>query len=176
MKKYVNKCLIELVQGDITEQKTEAIVNAANEQLILGSGVAGAIRIKGGPTIQKQCDKLAPIKTGQAALTSAGNLKAKYVIHAVGPIQGQDADDQLLVSATVSALKIADGSGIKSISFPAISTGVFGFDITRCAQLMLNTVQDYIKKGSNIERIIFCLFDSHSFEVFAKQLLNDKIS
>lgn len=170
MQAKINNSIIELIQGDITEQSTDAIVNPANEQLLLGSGVSGAIRMKGGPEIQHACDKLAPILTGQAVITTAGNLKSKKIIHAVGPIQGQAIEDEKLAMATINSLKLADENNIKSISFPAISTGVFGFPMARCAGIMLSAVVEYIKTGTNIERVVFCLFDNKAKDIFVKML------
>jgi O-acetyl-ADP-ribose deacetylase (regulator of RNase III) len=170
MQTKINNSIIELIQGDITEQGTDAIVNAANEQLLLGSGVAGAIRMKGGIKIQQACDKLAPIATGQAVITTAGNLKAKKIIHAVGPIQGQAIEDEKLAQATLNSLKLAEENNIKSISFPAISTGVFGFPMASCARIMLSVAVEYLKAGTNIERVVFCLFDNNARDIFVQTL------
>ena len=161
---------LELLQGDITEMDTDAIVNAANAQLILGAGVAGAIRSKGGPSIQEECNRIGPIQVGQAAITGAGRLKARYVIHAVGPRMGEGEEDQKLRSATLSSLRLADQNGLKSIAFPAISTGIFGFPVERCAQLMLGTVLDYLKRDTALERVIFCLFGQDSYKAFQTAL------
>ena len=120
----INQTVLELVEGDITEADTEAIVNAANEALVLGGGVAGAIRTKGGPAIQNECDKIGPTVVGCAVKTTAGRLKAQYVIHAVGPRMGEGDEDAKLRSATLSSLALADRDGIKTVTFPAISTGV----------------------------------------------------
>jgi O-acetyl-ADP-ribose deacetylase len=163
-------CVIELCKGDITEIETEAVVNAANASLILGGGVAGAIRRKGGPVIQQECDKIVGTFVGGAVITSGGNLKAKYVIHAVGPRMGEGNEDEKLKNATLNSLKLADEKKIKTIAFPAISTGIFGFPINRCADIMLRSTLDYIKGQTQIEKVIFCLFDSSSYNVFAKQL------
>ena len=161
---------LQLVQGDITQADTEAIVNAANAQLILGGGVAGAIRKKGGPDIQAECDKIGGTFVGGVVLTTAGNLKAKYVIHAVGPRMGEGNEDEKLKNATLNSLKLADENNIKSICFPAISTGIFGFPIKECAQIMLQTTIDYLKGPTQLEKVIFCLFASDSYEIFEYQL------
>jgi O-acetyl-ADP-ribose deacetylase (regulator of RNase III) len=145
MKVYIENCVLELIEGDITEMQTDAIVNAANAQLTLGGGVAGAIRRKGGPQIQQDCNKIGGTYVGGAVITTGGNLKAKYVIHAVGPRMGEGDEDRKLKNATLNSLKIADEKTIKSISFPAISTGIFGFPIQRCAEIMLETTIDYLK-------------------------------
>jgi O-acetyl-ADP-ribose deacetylase (regulator of RNase III) len=170
MRVNIENCVLELLEGDITEMQTEAIVNAANARLILGGGVAGAIRRKGGPKIQEECNKIGGTFVGGAVKTTAGNLKAKYVIHAVGPRMGEGNEDEKLRNATLNSLKLADESKIKSISFPAISTGIFGFPIDRCAKIMLQTTIDYLKGQTRLEKVIFCLFGRDSYEVFEKQL------
>lgn len=157
---------LELIQGDITELDTDGIVNAANAQLILGAGVAGAIRAKGGPSIQEECNRIGPIQVGQAAITGAGRLKAKYVIHAVGPRMGEGDEDQKLLSATLSALRLADEHGLKSIAFPAISTGIFGFPLERCARIMLGAVMDYLRGDTAVNRVVFCLYGNESYSAF----------
>ena len=123
---------LELVEGDITEMETDAIVNAANDRLVLGGGVAGAIRRKGGPQIQAECDRIGGTFVGGAVLTTGGRLKARYVIHAVGPRMGEGNEDEKLRNATLNSLKLADEHGLKSLAFPAISAGIFGFPIQRC--------------------------------------------
>ena len=170
MKVNVGNSTLELLEGDITEMKTEAIVNAANARLILGGGVAGAIRKKGGPKIQQECNEIGGTFVGGAVITTAGNLKAKYVIHAVGPRMGEGNENQKLKNATLNSLKLADEKNIKSISFPAVSAGIFGFPIEKCAEIMLKTTIDYLKGQTALEKVVFCLFGRDSFEVFANQL------
>jgi O-acetyl-ADP-ribose deacetylase (regulator of RNase III) len=161
---------LSFAKGDITEMETQAIVNAANAGLILGGGVAGAIRRKGGPSIQDECNKIGGTFVGGAVVTGGGNLKAKYVIHAVGPRMGEGNEDEKLATATVNSLKLADEKKIKSISFPAISTGIFGFPIDRCAKIMIQAAIEHLKGRTQIERIIFCLFDAPSYNIFAREL------
>ncbi len=170
MRATIENCVLELLEGDITETQTEAIVNAANARLILGGGVAGAIRRKGGPKIQEECNKTGGTFVGGAVKTTAGDLKAKYVIHAIGPKMGEGNEDEKLKNATLNSLKLADENNIKSISFPAISTGIFGFPIERCAKIMLRTIIDYLKGRTGLEKVVFCLFGRDSYEVFANQL------
>lgn len=170
MKVSINGRTLELVESDITEMETDAIVNAANDRLILGGGVAGAIKRKGGPEIQKECNKIGGTFVGGAVITTGGNLKAKHVIHAVGPRMGEGNEDQKLKNATLSSLKLADQNRLKSIAFPAISTGIFGFPIQRCARIMLKTTIDYLKGQTGLEKVVFCLFDRDSYEVFVNQL------
>ena len=175
MKVNVGNSALELVEGDITEMQTEAIVNVANAQLVLGGGVAGAIRRKGGPKIQQECNKIGGTFVGGAVVTTAGDLKAKYVIHAVGPRMGEGAEDEKLKNATMNSLKLADENNLKSISFPAISTGIFGFPIQKCAEIMLQTAIDYLKGQTGLEKVLFVLFGRDSYEVFANQL-NQELS
>jgi len=166
----VKNSKIKLVQGDITELDTDVIVNAANAQLILGGGVAGAIRRKGGPKIQEACDKKSPTFVGGAVITTGGNLKAKHVIHAVGPRMGEGNEDEKLKNATLNSLKLMDEHYLKSIAFPAISTGIFGYPIDRCAKIMIATAKDYLLKDTQIEVVIFCLYTSSDFQVFEEEL------
>lgn len=166
MKKTIKNTVIELVQGDITNQETDAIVNAANSQLILGSGVAGAIKRKGGPAIQEECNRLGDIPVGTAVITGGGNLKASHVIHAVGPRMGEGNEDEKLKNATVNSLETADKNGLKSISFPAISTGVFGFPLKRCSRIMLENTIKYLEGKTGLKKVVFCLYDSPALEAF----------
>ena len=131
MQVKINKATLEIVEGDITQQDTEAIVNAANEQLRVGGGVDGAINRAGGPKIQEEARKIGYCPTGQAVITTGGNLKARYVIHTVGPIyrNGQAGEAALLASCYRESLKLASARGIKSLSFPSISTGIYGYPI-----------------------------------------------
>ncbi|MHA1411471.1 MAG: macro domain-containing protein [Promethearchaeota archaeon] len=166
----VKNSIIRLVQGDITDLDTDVIVNAANAQLIMGGGVAGAIRRKGGPKIQEECNKIGGTHVGGAVITTGGNLKAKHVIHAVGPRMGEGNENEKLKNATLNSLKLMDKHGLKTIAFPAISTGIFGFPIDRCAKIMISTVKDYLNGDTNIKEVIFCLYTKSDFEVFEKEL------
>jgi len=170
MEVKINNRVLELLDDDLTEMDTDAIVNAANAQLILDGGVAGAIRRKGGPKIQAECDKTGGTFVGGAVITTGGNLKARHVIHAVGPRMGEGDEDQKLKNATLNSLKAADENHLKSISFPAISTGIFGFPIGRCAEIMLKTTIDYFKGQTGLEKVVFCLFGTDSYEVFESRL------
>lgn len=171
MEKTINGKKIILMQGDLTEQTSDAIVNAANARLQLGGGVAGAIRTKGGPGIQEECNRIGPIRVGEAALTGGGKLKASYVIHAVGPMYGEGEDDAKLHNATFNSLRLATEKGLKSIAFPAISTGIFGFPKDRCAGIMLKTVSDFLNAGkTSLEKVIFCLWSREDLELFENTL------
>ena len=170
MKARIHTTDLELIQGDITEMETEAIVNAANASLILGAGVAGAIRSKGGSSIQEECDRIGGTYVGGAVVTGGGNLKAGYVIHAVGPRMGEGDEDEKLMNATLNSLMRADEKGMKSISFPAISTGIFGFPIDRAARIMLGTTKEFLQdRETSLERVVFCLFGQESYDVFAAE-------
>lgn len=157
---------IKLIQGNIALLDIDAIVNAANKSLILGGGVAGAIRSLGGPSIQEECDKIGPIKVGEAVITHGGQLKAKYVIHAAGPVYGEGDEDEKLKLATLNSLIITHKLKIKDIAFPAISTGIFRFPLKRCSEIMLATSLDFIKTHEFPREIYFCLFDSTALNVF----------
>jgi O-acetyl-ADP-ribose deacetylase (regulator of RNase III) len=170
MEVSIGKSVLELAEGDITELATDAIVNAANAQLQLGGGVAGAIRRKGGPVIQAECNRIGGTFVGGAVLTTGGNLKARHVIHAVGPRMGEGEEDDKLRNATVNSLKVADENGLRSIALPAISTGIFGFPIERCAEIMLATTIDYLQEETGLDRVVYCLFGQDSYDVFARQL------
>jgi O-acetyl-ADP-ribose deacetylase len=170
MKADIGNSVLELRDGDITEMDTDAIVNAANSMLILGGGVAGAIRRKGGMTIQMECLKIGRTQVGGAAITTGGKLKAKYVIHAVGPRWGEGEEDNKLKNATLNSLKLADKHNLKSIAFPAISAGIFGFPINRCAEIMLRITIEYLKGQTGLKRVVFCLFGKESYGVFENQL------
>jgi O-acetyl-ADP-ribose deacetylase (regulator of RNase III) len=166
----VKNSLIRLAQGDITELDTDAIVNAANHRLILGGGVAGAINVKGGPSIQEECNKIGGTFVGGAVITTGGNLKAKHVIHAVGPRMGEGKEDKKLRNATLNSLKLMDEYNLKTIAFPAISTGIFGYPIERCAKIMISTTKEYLQANTQIEEVIFCLYTSSDFAFFEKEL------
>jgi O-acetyl-ADP-ribose deacetylase (regulator of RNase III) len=166
MKIKINNSILELIQGDITEQTTDAIVNAANAALQLGGGVAGAIRRRGGPEIQEECNRIGGTHVGGAVITTGGNLPTKHVIHAVGPIHGDDHEDEKLKDATLNSLKLADKNRLKSIAFPAISTGIFGFPKDRCAIIMLSTTIAYLDGLTGLGKVVYCLYDKKTLELF----------
>jgi O-acetyl-ADP-ribose deacetylase (regulator of RNase III) len=170
MKAKINKAVLELTQGDITDQTTGAIVNAANAALQMGGGVAGAIRRRGGPKIQEECNRIGGTHVGGAVITTGGNLAAKYVIHAVGPRHGDEHEDAKLKDATLNSLLLADKNNLKSIAFPAISTGIFGFPKGRCATIMLSTTIAYLEGPTKLEKVVYCLYDQRTFEIFERTL------
>jgi O-acetyl-ADP-ribose deacetylase (regulator of RNase III) len=166
----MNASQLELVEGDITALEVDAIVNPANAQLKLGGGVAGAIRKKGGPSIQEECDRIGGTPVGTAVLTGAGNLSARHVIHAVGPRMGEGEEDRKLSAAVRASLALADRHGLKSIALPAISAGTFGFPMDRCARITLTEIHRYIQGGTKLERVIVCLWGDDAFETFRREL------
>jgi O-acetyl-ADP-ribose deacetylase (regulator of RNase III) len=177
MQTQINDTVLELVQGDITKLDTEAIVNAANRRLAHGGGVAAAIARSGGPVIRKESKdwvrEHGRVPTGSVAITSGGNLKADYVIHAVGPVYSSRSPSkaaQELASAVKSALQMADEHGLRSIALPAISTGIFGYPLAEAAHVMLKAAIDYVKSGTALERIVFCLYGRSAFDTFAGEL------
>jgi len=161
---------IELAQCDITRVAADAIVNAANEALQLGAGVAGAIRRSGGLSIQEECDAIGRCAVGEAVVTGAGNLAARWVIHAVGPVWrgGESGEEMLLASAVRAALKRAEEVGAKSVAIPAISTGVFGFPLERAAEISMAAARSFAESSGVVERIMFCLIDGTSLRAFEK--------
>lgn len=169
----INKTTIELVQGDITQETTEAIVNAANSALAGGGGVDGAIHRAAGTTeLQAACRKLGGCPTGEAKITPGFNLKAKYIIHAVGPVYQPNSEEspRLLDSAYRRSLEVAVENGVKTIAFPAISTGVYGYPMDKAAQISLQAVKDFAKQNDSIALVRFVLFGSDAFETFKAAL------
>ena len=173
----INKAIIRIVQGDITEQETDAIVNAANSSLMGGGGVDGAIHRKGGPKILEECKKIREtewpdgLPTGKAVITSGGNLKAKYVIHTVGPVWrgGKYGEPELLAEAYRNSLRLAVSRGLKTIAFPAISTGAYGYPMEEAAEIALKTVKEFLEEEDKLEEVVFVLFTSSSFRVYERK-------
>jgi O-acetyl-ADP-ribose deacetylase len=161
---------ISLHQGDLTDADVEAVVNAANTHLLLGAGVAGAIRRKGGPTIQQECDAIGPISLGEAATTSGGQLKARYVIHAASMHLGGLTTEGSLRDSTIHSLKRAVEKQLTSIAFPAIGTGIAGFPLDRCAQIMLEEVRIHVTGQTTLQQVLFVLFDDAALKVFQRTL------
>ncbi|HEX7364020.1 MAG TPA: O-acetyl-ADP-ribose deacetylase [Dehalococcoidia bacterium] len=173
----VGKARIGLVQGDITKQETDAIVNAANSGLMGGGGVDGAIHRAGGPAILEECKKIIArigrLPTGKAVLTSGGNLRARYVIHTVGPVWhgGNRGEAELLASAYNESLKLAAEHKLKSVAFPSISTGAYGYPVPEAAEVALSTVTSFLQdESTSLEKIIFVLYDFGSYRTYALEL------
>ncbi len=172
MKVTIHQSTLEVVQGDITQQDTEAIGNAANRALAGGGGVDGAIHTAGGPSIKKELEaKYKGCATGSAVITSGGNLKARYVIHAVGPrYSGSPKDPELLESAYRKSLELCTENEISSIAFPSISTGIYGYPVEEASRVALKTVADHLKDHPEIKLVRFVLFDSRTFSVYEAAL------
>jgi len=172
MKATVYQSTLEVVEGDITLQDTEAIGNAANSALAGGGGVDGAIHRAGGPTLMSELRaKYKGCPTGSAVITGGGNLRAKYVIHAVGPrYSGSPKDPELLASAYRKSLELCSQNKISSIAFPSISTGIYGYPVEEASRIALKTAVDYLKDHPEIKLVRFVLFDSRTFEVYETTL------
>jgi O-acetyl-ADP-ribose deacetylase len=167
---------VELIQGDITRLDVEAIVNAANNSLLGGGGVDGAIHRAGGPTILAECmtirHKQGSCPTGEAVITSGGNLKARFVIHTVGPVWqgGSNNEEDLLASAYRNSLRLAVENRIKTVAFPNISTGVYGFPRDRAAVIAIREVRQFLNLQGSIEKVVFCCFDEENFSIYSRHL------
>ena len=175
MRFQLKTAALELVQGDITDQDTDAIVNAANSSLLGGGGVDGAIHRAGGPEILAECRQLGGCATGDAKITTGGRLKARYVIHAVGPIywrEGAERAAELLASAYLRSLEVAAEHGVQSVAFPAISTGAYGYPLDEGALAALQTVIEYLssQEGNGIRLVRFVLFSRQTYQVFQRAL------
>lgn len=172
MELAINDSTIILTVGDITRETTDAIVNAANSRLAGGGGVDGAIHRAGGPTIMHECRKIGGCPTGNAVITTAGNLKTKHVIHTVGPRyqNGTSHEATLLRSAYLESLRLASKKNLKSIAFPAISTGAYGYPLHEAAHIALQTAIDYLTTHKDIHLIKFVLYDQRTYETFAEEL------
>jgi len=168
----VGATAISLIKGDITLQETEAIVNAANSTLMGGGGVDGAIHRAGGPSILEECKtiraRMGPLPPGQAVITGGGRLKAKHVIHTVGPIWngGQSGEPDILSSAYLESLGLAVKNGIKSISFPSISTGAYGYPLEQAARVAVTAVLDFLRTAPPLEKVVFVLFNDHTLRAY----------
>jgi len=173
----INQTRLSLIQGDITRQATDAIVNAANSSLMGGGGVDGAIHRAGGPAILEECKQIVArqgrLPTGKAVITTGGNLKAKYVIHTVGPIWhgGNRSEPELLASAYCESLKLAAERNLRSVSFPSISTGAYGYPVDEAARVALGAVISFLKeKATSLKEVTFVLFDSGTLASYASAL------
>jgi O-acetyl-ADP-ribose deacetylase (regulator of RNase III) len=172
LERNVNHTVIRLVSADLTERDVDAIVNAANSRLQHGGGVAGAIVRKGGRIIQEESDRIGYVPVGNAAITSGGKLKARFVIHTVGPMMGEGDEDAKLKNAINSVLSLATEKKLKSISIPAISAGIFGFPKDRCARILVGETAAFLKSnsGTSLELVEFCIFDQEAFGFFKKEI------
>ena len=157
---------VTILEGDITARQVDAIVNAANNQLWMGGGVAGAIKARGGPEIEREAMALGPVSPGESVLTSAGTLPARHVIHAA--VMGQDlrTDAGLIRAATASALAIASSHALTSVAFPALGTGVGGFPVSECASVMISTLREHAARDTSLRSVEFVLFGRKAYEEF----------
>ena len=166
----VNQSLISLMKGDIIGLDVDAIVYYARTDLVLGSGFGGAIAAKGGPKVQEELKKMGPVKTTEVAVTSGGNLKARYIIHAVGPrFQEENLEDQLR-DTMLNVLRKAEENKIRSLAFPAMGAGFYGIPLDLCAKIMLGTMKDYLKGETSLKEVIVCLRDSREYEPFQRKM------
>ncbi|NQT74211.1 MAG: O-acetyl-ADP-ribose deacetylase [Chloroflexi bacterium] len=174
MEKVIGNAKLSLMQGDITQQDSDAIVNAANSGLMGGGGVDGAIHRAGGPVIKEECKKIVAehgrLAAGQAVISTGGNLKARHVIHTVGPVWhgGAKGEPETLASAYRESLKVAAENGLRTVSFPSISTGVYGYPIDKAAEVALRIVVDFLTQETSLKEITFVLFDSRTFEAYSR--------
>jgi O-acetyl-ADP-ribose deacetylase (regulator of RNase III) len=171
----IGKATVRLVKGDITEMATDAIVNAANSSLMGGGGVDGAIHRRGGPKILDECKKIRAtewpqgLPTGKAVITSGGNLKVKHVIHTVGPVWrgGNRGEPELLTQAYQNSLKLAVEEGLKTVAFPSISTGAYGYPVEEACRVALKAVKEFLEKEDALDEVVFVLFSESALEVYA---------
>jgi len=176
----IEKSILSLVQGDIPQEETDAIVNAANTSLLGGGGVDGAIHRAGGSVILEDCQKIrskqGSCKTGEAVITRAGKLPAKFVIHTVGPVwnNGTNNEEMLLSLAYTNSLKLAVENKLESIAFPNISTGIYGFPKQIAAKIAIDTVADFLAKNNSIQNVVFVCFDSENYEMYRAYLKTEK--
>ncbi len=174
----IGKATIRLVRGNIAEMDTDAIINAANSSLMGGGGVDGAIHRKGGPKILEECKRMRATKwpqglpTGKAVITGAGNLKAKHVIHTVGPIWqgGNRGEPELLAQAYQNSLRLAVAKGLKTVAFPSISTGAYGYPIEQASRVALKTVKDFLEKEDNLNQVVFVLFSDPDLKIYLETI------
>jgi O-acetyl-ADP-ribose deacetylase (regulator of RNase III) len=172
IERSIGKTIIRLVSADLTERDADAIVNAANSDLRHGGGVAGAIVRKGGRIIQDESDKIGYVPVGHAVITTGGKLKARYVIHAVGPRKGEGNEDKKLSDAIRNVLALAVEKKMKSISIPAISAGIFGFPKDKCAKILVRETASVLRANASdaLELVEFCIFDQEAFGYFKKEI------
>ncbi len=171
IEKKIGKTILRLVSADLTERDVDAIVNAANSHLRHGGGVAGAIVRKGGQAIQEESDRIGFVPVGGAAITTGGKLKARYVIHAVGPRMGEGDEDTKLKSAITNVLVLASDEKLRIISIPAVSAGIFGFPKDRCAMILVGESVSYLTSNpaTSLELVEFCIFDKETFDFFKSE-------
>lgn len=171
MQTTLGSTVVETLKGDITELAVDAIVNPANEALLLGGGVAGAVARRGGPAIQEACRRIGGTPVGTAVITTGGELPARHVIHAVGPRWGEGQEASKLRGAIVAALGVAEAEGLTSLAFPAVSTGIFGYPLQAAAEVIVGAIRDHLTaRESSLRRVVLCLFDDAALHAFEGEL------
>ena len=170
--KQVNKSVLRLIKGDITNLEVDAFVFYAEPDLALGTGFGGAITVRGGPSIQKELDELAPVALGDAVVSAAGNLKARHIIHAVGPkFQEEEIEDKLRTTV-LNSLRRAEATEIESVAFPAMGAGYYGIVPDLCARVMLEVIESYLEGETRIRKVVICVYDTRQYNAFKTQLEN----
>jgi len=166
----IHRSIVRLIKGDITEVDVDAFVFYAQHDLALGSGFGGAVSVRGGPSVQKELDELAPIETGQAVVSEAGKLTASFIIHAVGPRFNEDGMEGKLRTTISSSLKAAEEKGVKRIALPAMGAGFYGVPLDLCSRVMVEEIKGYLEGETEIKEVIICVIDRREFAPFEKQL------
>jgi O-acetyl-ADP-ribose deacetylase (regulator of RNase III) len=167
----INNSTLSIIKGDITDLKIEAFVYYAQEDLALGAGFGNSISMRGGPSIQKELQELGPLKTTEVVLSSAGEMKADYIIHAVGPKFQEEDLESKLKETIMNSLKLADLKGIKKIAFPPMGAGFYGVPLDQSARVMFDTISEYLSGETEIDEVVICLLDNREFKPFQEQLL-----
>lgn len=167
---HINRSIVRLIKGDITEVEVDAFVFYAQHDLALGSGFGGAISVRGGPSVQKELDELGSVETGQAVVSEAGKLTASFIIHAVGPRFNEDGIEGKLRTTVSNSLKAADERGVKRIALPAMGAGFYGVPLDLCARVMVETIKGYLEGETGIQEVIICVIDRREFAPFEAQL------
>ncbi len=170
VERKIRNSTVRLIKGDITDLEVEAFVFYARSDLKLGSGYGNAIAVRGGPSIKKELDLMAPQDVGTAVITSAGNLKAKYIIHAVGPKFQEENTEEKLKKTLQSILRLAEEKGIKQLALPPLGTGFYGIPLPLCAEIMIAEIQSHLQNGSNLQEVILCALDTREYVPFQKRL------
>lgn len=170
MVKKIRNSILRLIKGDITDLEVEAFVFYARSDLKLGSGYGNAIAVRGGPSIKKELDELAPREVGDVVITSAGNMKAQHIIHAVGPKFQEPQTEEKLMKTLQNTLKLAEEKGIKQIALPPLGCGFYGIPLPVCAQIMIEGIQSHLMNSSNLQEVIICALDTREYIPFQKRL------
>jgi O-acetyl-ADP-ribose deacetylase (regulator of RNase III) len=166
----INNSVVRLINGDITDLEVDAFVFYAQPDLTLGSGFGTAISVRGGPTIQKELEELAPVAAGEAVVSAAGNLKARYIVHAVGPTFQEEDSEGKLRTTVINSLKRAEEHGIKRIALPAMGAGYYGIALSLCSRVMLEVISSHLRDETSIEEVVICVLDTRQYKSFQAAL------